>query len=55
MVGLATDYCVAYSALDAAKLGYLVTVQMDLCRAIDLNGSLAAMQAQMGAAGVVLS
>jgi len=54
LVGLATDYCVAYSALDAARLRYRVTVQMDLCRAIDLNGSLATMQAQMRAAGVVL-
>ncbi len=54
LVGLALDYCVAYSALDAAKLGYDVTVQSDLCRAIDLNGSLADMQAAMRAAGVIL-
>ena len=54
LVGLATDYCVAYSALDAAKLGYTVSVQMNLCRAIDLNGSLAEMSATMRAAGVVL-
>ncbi len=54
LVGLALDYCVAYSALDAARLGYGVTVQMDLCRAIDLNGSLADMQGAMHAAGVVL-
>jgi nicotinamidase/pyrazinamidase len=54
LVGLATDYCVAYSALDAARLGYGVTVTMGACRAIDLNGSLAAMQAEMRAAGVML-
>jgi nicotinamidase/pyrazinamidase len=52
---LATDFCVAYSALDAAKLGFDVTVQVDLCRAIDLDGSLAGMVAQMKAAGVVLA
>lgn len=55
MVGLATDYCVAYSALDAAKLGFDVTVKMDLCRAIDMYGSLAGMVAKMKAAGVVLA
>ncbi len=54
LVGLALDYCVAYSALDAAALGYEVTVQTDLCRAIDLNGSLADMSAAMRAAGVRL-
>jgi len=53
-VGLATDYCVAYSALDAARLGFAVSVRMDLCRAIDLGGSLARMTAEMRAAGVVL-
>lgn len=54
MVGLATDYCVAYSALDAAKLGYGVTVHINLCRAIDLNGSLEKMTAEMRAAGALL-
>lgn len=54
LVGLALDYCVAYSALDAAGLGYGVTVRMDLCRAIDLNGSLADMSAKMRSAGVAL-
>lgn len=53
-VGLATDYCVAYSALDAARLGFAVSVRMDLCRAIDLGGSLARMTAEMRAAGVGL-
>jgi nicotinamidase/pyrazinamidase len=52
--GLATDFCVAYSALDAARLGFAVTVAMAACRAIDLNGSLAAAGLQMTEAGVVL-
>ncbi|WP_319483565.1 bifunctional nicotinamidase/pyrazinamidase [uncultured Cohaesibacter sp.] len=39
-VGLATDFCVRYSALDAAKLGFDVSVDLSACRAIDLNGSL---------------
>lgn len=54
LVGLATDYCVAYSALDAARLGYAVTVRLSACRAIDLNGSLASALDQMRAAGVQL-
>ena len=54
LVGLATDYCVAYSALDAAGRGFNVTVRMDACRAIDLGGSLAAMTARMKEAGVAL-
>ena len=40
-VGLATDFCVRYSAVDAAKLGFDVSVDLSACRAIDLNGSLA--------------
>ena len=55
LTGLATDFCVAYSALDAAKLGFAVTVRLDLCRAIDLDGSLAQAKARMQAAGVTLS
>jgi len=54
LAGLATDYCVAFSALDAIRLGFSVTVRMDACRAIDLGGSLAAMTAAMRAAGVEL-
>ncbi|MCE6952423.1 bifunctional nicotinamidase/pyrazinamidase [Cereibacter sphaeroides] len=54
LVGLATDFCVAYSALDAARLGFGVTVLEGACAAIDLNGSLAAMRAQMLDAGVRL-
>ena len=54
MVGLATDFCVHYSAVDAARLGFNVAVHMDLCRAIDLDGSLAAAQSAMQNAGVRL-
>jgi len=55
LAGLATDFCVAYSAIDAARLGFAVTVRTDLCRAIDLGGSLAAMTAEMTAAGVTIA
>ena len=55
LAGLATDFCVAYSALDAARLGFSVTVVMEACRAIDLGGSLAAMTDEMRRAGVVLA
>lgn len=55
MVGLATDFCVNFSAVDAAKLGYAVTVRMDLCRGIDMEGSLASAEAGMRDAGVVLA
>ncbi|MFZ1727083.1 MAG: bifunctional nicotinamidase/pyrazinamidase [Albidovulum sp.] len=54
LAGLATDFCVAYSAMDAAGLGFAVTVREDLCRAIDLDGSLAAARDKMRAAGVIL-
>lgn len=55
LVGLATDYCVAYSAMDAAALGFQTTVLMGATRAIDLGGSLAASKAAMLAAGVTLA
>lgn len=55
LVGLATDFCVAYSALDAVRLGFSVTVVMEACRAIDLGGSLAAMTDEMRRAGVVVA
>ena len=54
LVGLATDYCVAYSALDAARLGFTATVLEGATRAIDLNGSLAEARDKMRAAGVAL-
>ncbi|MEM6728068.1 MAG: bifunctional nicotinamidase/pyrazinamidase [Pseudomonadota bacterium] len=55
LVGLATDFCVNFSAVDAAKAGFEVTVRMDLTRAIDLDGSLAAARDGMAAAGVRLA
>ncbi|SFD72117.1 bifunctional nicotinamidase/pyrazinamidase [Roseivivax sediminis] len=54
-VGLAFDFCVAWSAMDAAKLGFRATVREDLCRAIDANGSRAAATEAMTAAGVRLT
>ncbi|MBW0157001.1 bifunctional nicotinamidase/pyrazinamidase [Sedimentimonas flavescens] len=54
-VGLALDFCVAWSAIDAAKIGFNVRVLEGACRAIDLNGSLAAARDAMRAAGVVLA
>ncbi|MEM1077983.1 MAG: bifunctional nicotinamidase/pyrazinamidase [Pseudomonadota bacterium] len=54
LVGLATDFCVQYSALDAARLGFATTVRLDLCRAIDLDGSLEAARMAMQEAGVTL-
>ncbi len=54
LVGLATDFCVHFSAVDAARLGFDTCVDMDLCRAIDMDGSLAGAIAAMRAAGVKL-
>ena len=54
LAGLATDYCVGFSALDAARLGYDVTVELGASRAIDLDGSLAASLTAMRDAGVRL-
>jgi serine/threonine protein kinase len=53
IVGLATDFCVAYSAIDARRLGFEVTVIESGCRAIDANGSLSAAWTQMLQAGVI--
>lgn len=55
LVGLATDFCVAYSALDAVRSGFKATVLLEACRAIDLGGSLAAMKNEMAKAGVTLA
>jgi nicotinamidase/pyrazinamidase len=52
LCGLATDYCVAWSALDARRAGFAVSVIEDACRAIDLGGSLAKAWEDMTAAGV---
>ena len=53
-VGLALDFCVAWSAMDAARLGFGARVLEDACRAIDLEGSLDAARDAMTAAGVKL-
>lgn len=50
--GLATDFCVAYSAIDGAREGFETAVVEDGCRGIDLDGSLADAWARMAAAGV---
>ncbi|MBM1221777.1 bifunctional nicotinamidase/pyrazinamidase [Ponticoccus sp. SC2-23] len=55
LVGLATDFCVNYSALDAARLGFQVTVRTDLCRAIDFDGSLDAALDGMRNSGITLA
>jgi len=52
LAGLATDFCVQYSALDAAREGFAPRVIEDACRAIDLEGSLAAARRAMAEAGV---
>jgi len=52
VTGLATDFCVAWTALDARKLGFTTYVIEDATRGIDLNGSLAAAWKQMADAGV---
>ena len=54
LVGLATDFCVAFSAIDAAKLGYSVTVRLDMARAIENGGSLNSAIDKMSKAGVNL-
>jgi nicotinamidase/pyrazinamidase len=54
LAGLAYDYCVGYSALDARRLGFPATIVRDACRAIDLNGSVAALEKEFAAAGVGL-
>lgn len=54
VVGLALDFCVNFTAVDGAKAGFEVEVLADLCRAIDLDGSLDGAKAAMASAGVVL-
>ncbi|PZX18779.1 nicotinamidase/pyrazinamidase [Palleronia aestuarii] len=54
MVGLALDFCVNFSAVDAAKLGFDVTVRTDLSAGIDADGSLRAAMNGMAAAGVAI-
>ncbi len=52
--GLAYDFCVGYSALDARRLGFPAVVLRDTCRAIDLEGSAAAMETEFAKAGVAV-
>jgi nicotinamidase/pyrazinamidase len=52
LAGLATDFCVHFSAMDARKLGFEVRVIERACRGIDLDGSLAAARQQWAEAGV---
>ncbi|MVO15517.1 bifunctional nicotinamidase/pyrazinamidase [Parasedimentitalea huanghaiensis] len=54
LVGLATDFCVAFSALDAVRLGFSVKVELDACRAIDMEGSLKAALEKMQNAGIII-
>lgn len=55
LTGLAYDYCVGYSALDACRLGLAAVILRDACRAIDLRGSVAAIERQFADAGVTLA
>jgi len=52
LTGLAYDYCVGYSALDARRIGLPAIILRDACRAIDLNGSVASIEREFVAAGV---
>jgi nicotinamidase/pyrazinamidase len=54
LAGLAYDFCVGYSALDARRLGFEAVVVRDACRAIDLNGSVAKIEEEFSRDGVML-
>jgi nicotinamidase/pyrazinamidase len=54
LAGLAYDYCVGFSALDARRLGFEAIVLKDACRAINLGGSVENIEAEFARAGVVL-
>jgi nicotinamidase/pyrazinamidase len=54
LVGLAYDFCVGFSALDACRLGFQALVLRDACRAISLNGSVEKIEAEFDRAGVAL-
>ncbi len=54
LCGLATDFCVLFSALDARLAGFKVAVALDACRGIDLDGSLARASRAMAEAGVIV-
>jgi nicotinamidase/pyrazinamidase len=53
LAGLAYDFCVGYSALDARRLGFEAVVLQDACRAIDLNGSVARIEKEFPHSGVL--
>jgi nicotinamidase/pyrazinamidase len=55
LAGLAYDYCVGYSALDARRLGLPAVVIRNACRAIDLDGSVEKTEAEFAKAGVALA
>jgi nicotinamidase/pyrazinamidase len=55
LCGLATDFCVAYSALDAVGLGFKADIRLEACRGIDLGGSVATMIGRMREAGVTIA
>ena len=55
MCGFATDFCVAWSALDGRRENFQVLVLEDACRAIDLSGSLAVAKAEMTKAKIALT
>ncbi|MBT4710071.1 MAG: bifunctional nicotinamidase/pyrazinamidase [Alphaproteobacteria bacterium] len=55
LCGLALDFCVKWSALDAVTNGFAATVLTDVCRAIDLDGSKTTAESEMAAAGVTLA
>lgn len=54
LCGLATDFCVLYSAIDGRQAGFEVTAVIDACRGIDIDGSLAQAMRSMNEAGVTL-
>ncbi len=54
LAGLAYDYCVGYSALDARRIGFEVVVVRDACRVIDLDGSVEKIESEFEQTGVVL-
>ncbi|WP_420004756.1 bifunctional nicotinamidase/pyrazinamidase [Arenibacterium sp. LLYu02] len=55
LVGLALDFCVAFSAMDARRLGFSVKVEQAACRAIDLDGSLETQMENMRQRGVIFA
>lgn len=54
LCGLATDFCVAFSAIDSVAQGFETSVTLEACRGIDLGGSMAAMMSRMQGVGVTL-